>query len=117
MEAENSLLENLPITETTFFILLSLAGEARHGYGIMKDVEAISDARVRFSTGTLYGALQRLLRKGWIERLTVHQSPRSSDDRNQKHYAITQEGRDVLKAETERMRKLVFIAQVQRLGT
>ena len=50
-----------PLTEAVLLILMSLADHPRHGYSIMKDVEDVSDGRVRFSTGTLYGALRRLL--------------------------------------------------------
>ena len=58
-----------PMTETTYFILLSLAPGPSHGYAIMKDVQQLSQARVVLSTGTLYGALKRLLELGWIERV------------------------------------------------
>ena len=52
---------HLPLTETTFYILLSMAVERKHGYAILKDVEQLSKGRVVPSTGTLYGALSRLL--------------------------------------------------------
>ena len=54
-------MDMLPLTEPVLLILLSLAGEPRHGYSILKDVEQMSDGRVCLSTGTLYGALRRLL--------------------------------------------------------
>jgi DNA-binding PadR family transcriptional regulator len=57
-----------PITEPVLLILLSLATQPRHGYAILRDTEQISDGRVHLSTGTLYGALRRLLDDGWIER-------------------------------------------------
>ena len=53
-----------PPSEAVFLILTSLAGEPRHGYALLKDIEALSDGRVRLSTGTLYGALHRLLEAG-----------------------------------------------------
>jgi len=59
----------LPLTEPTFYILLSLAPEKRHGYAILKDVEALSNGNVSLSTSTLYGALGRLLDQGLIERV------------------------------------------------
>jgi hypothetical protein len=59
----------LPLTETTYFILLSLLPKPKHGYAIMKDVQVLSEERIVLSTGTLYGALKRLLDQGWIERL------------------------------------------------
>ena len=58
-----------PLTESVLLILLSLAGQPRHGYAILKDVEFLSNGRVMLSTGTLYGAIQRLLANGWIERV------------------------------------------------
>jgi DNA-binding PadR family transcriptional regulator len=61
--------EYLPLTETSFFILVSLATAPKHGYAIMKEVEAMSEARVLLATGTLYSALRRMLDDGWIERL------------------------------------------------
>src|SRR4051794_9827567 len=57
-----------PLTETVFLILSSISAEPRHGYAIMQDVEAMTNGRVRLSTGTLYGALRRLLDAGLIRR-------------------------------------------------
>ena len=57
----------LPLSEPVLLVLLSLAEQPRHGYSILQDVERMSDGRVVLSTGTLYGALQRLLRQGWID--------------------------------------------------
>jgi DNA-binding PadR family transcriptional regulator len=102
--------ENLPLTETMYYILLSLANEPRHGYRIMKDVEQLSEARVKFSTGTLYGALKRLLERRWIERLTVDDLDPPLDERNRKSYALTHLGKQVLEAEIHRLRKLVQLA-------
>ena len=55
---------NLPLTETTFFIMLSLASKPKHGYAIMKEVETLSRGNVQLRTGTLYGAIKRLLGGG-----------------------------------------------------
>ena len=57
MEAQ----EYLPLTETSLFIILSLATAPKHGYAIMKEVEAMSEKRVVLATGTLYSALRRML--------------------------------------------------------
>jgi DNA-binding PadR family transcriptional regulator len=102
-------LENLPLTEATFFILLSLAPEPRHGYAIMKEVQTLSDNRVILSTGTLYGALKRLLDQSWIERVD---DLTNETDRERKAYALTNLGRRILKAETARLQKLAAIAQL-----
>ena len=102
-----------PLSEATLFILLSLAPGPRHGYAIMKDVQMLSDDRIVLSTGTLYGAIKRLLEQGWIERAD---DPEPNDtDRERKAYALTQTGRRILKAEVERLQKLV--ATARRLQT
>ena len=99
----------LPLTEVTYFILLSLSPGPRHGYSIMKDVRYLSEDRVILSTGTLYGALKRLLEQHWIERVD---DPEPNDtDRERKAYALTQTGRRILKAEVERLQKLIATAR------
>jgi DNA-binding PadR family transcriptional regulator len=107
----NGIRFQLPLREPTFFILLSLSPGPRHGYAILKEVEAWSEGRVRLSTGTLYGAIKRLLDDGWIRR--VDDPLPSSGERERKAYALTDLGRRVLNAEIERIRKLVAVAQVQ----
>ena len=89
-------------------ILLSLADQPKHGYAIMKDVEEVSDGRVRFSTGTLYGALRRLLESGWIDRF-------EEDDasRDRVAYRLTTAGRKRLQAETVRMKTLARLASLR----
>ena len=99
---------NLPLREATFFILLSLATVPKHGYAIMKDVEALSDGRVSLSTGTLYGALKRLLEGGWVQRVEDEQD---DSGRERKAYSLTQLGKGILEAETARMQSLVAITQ------
>src|SRR5437868_4643130 len=87
-------LEFLPLTEPVLLILLSLAGQPRHGYSILKDVEEMSDGRVALSTGTLYGALRRLLEDRWIERFEEEESSRS-----RQAYRLTSQGRRNLQAD------------------
>ena len=98
----------LPLSETTFLILVSLGGGPKHGYAIMKEVEELSQHRVLLSTGTLYGAIKRLLADGWISRLDLPED--SNDGRDRKSYALTSHGRKVLRAETQRLRDLVDLA-------
>ena len=98
-------MEALPLTEPVLLVLLSLAEQPRHGYSILKDVEQISAGRVVLSTGTLYGALQRLLAQGWIERLREEDAPR-----DRRSYRLTAKGRKNLQAEIERMRHLTKLA-------
>jgi PadR family transcriptional regulator PadR len=113
MTSEHGAADILPLTETTFLILVSLSNEPRHGYAIMQDVESLSDGRVRFSTGTLYGALRRLLRDGWIQRVDASESPSLSDERNRKYYRLTKRGGQALEREIKRMGKLVRAASLR----
>ena len=107
----NDMLSNLPLREPTFFILLSLSPGPKHGYAILKETEALSEGRVKLSTGTLYGAIKRLLDGGWIRRVDDPLPPGTKRER--KAYALTEQGRRVLHAEIERLRKLVSVAQTQ----
>jgi DNA-binding PadR family transcriptional regulator len=101
----------LPLTETTFFILLSLAATPKHGYGIIKEVEAMSNGRVVLATGTLYSALRRMLEDDWIER--IEDDPPDSDGRERKLYKLTDFGRRILELETERLKTLVQLSSLQ----
>lgn len=100
--------KNLPLSEAVFFILLSLSPSPKHGYAIMKDVEALSNSQVSLSTGTLYGALKRLLDSGWIRRID---EDGNETGRERKAYVLTQLGKGILQAETARMQYLVIVAQ------
>ncbi len=95
--------KNLPLTETVYYVLLALY-EPGHGYAIMKRVEELSGGQVRLAAGTMYGAIENLLKKGLITAL-------ESGDPRRKVYAVTQMGRDVLKADCERMRALVGLTE------
>ncbi len=105
--------EYLPLTETSFFIILSLATAPKHGYAIMKEVEAMSEKRVVLATGTLYSALRRMLEDGWIERVVDNNS--EADNRERKLYQLTRRGRRILEAEISRLRKLVNLTQLHDL--
>ena len=98
-----------PLTEATFFILLSLSPAPKHGYAIMKEVKPLSDGRIVFTTGTLYGAIRRLLEQGWIKRVSDPEP--NPTDRERKSYALTDKGRKVVTAETERLRALLRTAE------
>jgi DNA-binding PadR family transcriptional regulator len=105
--------EYLPLTETSFFIILSLATAPKHGYAIMKEVEVMSENRVVLATGTLYSALRRMLEDGWIERV-MDNNPKI-DSRDRKLYQLTRHGRRVLEAEISRLRKLVNLTKLHDL--
>ncbi|SED76888.1 Transcriptional regulator PadR-like family protein [Streptomyces sp. 2131.1] len=85
--------------EPTLLLLTALADEPRHGYAIAREVETISGGRVRMRTGTLYGALERLLNEGLIE---VH-AEEVVDSRLRRTYTLTATGREVLAAEALRI--------------
>jgi len=102
---------NLPLREATFFIMLSLAQEPKHGYAIMKEVQVLSEGRIVLSTGTLYGAIKRLLDQSWIRR--VNESGATPSNRERKEYALTDLGWRVLKAEVERLNSLVTVARLR----
>src|SRR5690242_10704366 len=104
----NTVTEPLPLTEPVLLILLSLAGQPRHGYSILKDVEDMSDGRVVLSTGTLYGALRRLLDDDWIERFEEKES-----SRGRQAYRLTSQGRRNLQAEVSRMKHLTRLASLR----
>lgn len=91
---------NVALTEAVYYILLSLL-TPRHGYGIMQNAELLSGGRVKLAAGTLYGAINSLLEKGWIMGL-----PGEKDSRK-KEYVITENGKTVLQAELQRLRELV----------
>jgi len=96
------------LTEPVLLVLLSLAEQPRHGYSILKDVEQMSGGRVVLSTGTLYGALQRLLRQGWIERFEEDES-----SRDRRAYRLTSRGRRNLQSEVDRMRHISKLASLR----
>ncbi|WP_438289657.1 PadR family transcriptional regulator [Streptomyces sp. HUAS TT7] len=85
--------------EPTLLLLTALADEPRHGYAIAREVEAISGGRVKMRTGTLYGALERLLQQGLIE---VHKEE-VVDSRLRRTYTLTSPGRAALAVEAERI--------------
>ena len=101
-------METLPLTEPVLLILMSLAGQPRHGYSILKDVEHMSGGRVVLSTGTLYGALRRLLDEDWIERFEERES-----SRGRQAYRLTPQGRRNLQMEVDRMKHLTRLATLR----
>jgi len=101
-------METFALSEPVLLVLLSLAEQPRHGYAILKDIESMSDGRVRVSTGTLYGALQRLLDHGWIERVQEENTPR-----DRRTYRLTSRGRRNLQTEIERLRHLTRLASLR----
>jgi DNA-binding PadR family transcriptional regulator len=97
--------ETKSLTEPVLLILTSLADQPRHGYALIKDIEKLSDRRVRLSTGTLFGALRRLLENGWIDRFEQEDM-----SRGKQVYELTPEGLRQLQSELDRMRQLTRAA-------
>lgn len=93
-------LDNIALTETVYYILLSLSSPL-HGYGIMQKTQELSAGRVKLAAGTLYGALATLSEKGWICALPGDLSSRK------KKYEITDLGKEIVSNELERLRELV----------
>jgi DNA-binding PadR family transcriptional regulator len=98
------------LTEAVLYILLSLYTPL-HGYGIMQKVDELSHGRVNLGAGTLYGAINTLLDKGWITPLA------GEADSRRKEYAITKEGREVVAIELIRLQELLDNGRMVTGGT
>ena len=104
----------LPLTPAVLQILLALADEERHGYGIMQEVEARTGGETRLGPGTLYGSIKRMLADGLIEESDDRPDPEMDDERR-RYYRITGFGRRVAGAEAERLASLVSTAAAKKL--
>ncbi|WP_047151165.1 PadR family transcriptional regulator [Aneurinibacillus tyrosinisolvens] len=93
--------KHLPLTETVYYILLALV-EPAHGYLIMQKVEELSGGQVRMAAGTLYGAIENLVKLKFIQ-------PVASEDSRRKVYAITNKGLDILRLDLERMKHMINV--------
>lgn len=100
----------LPLTPAAFHILLSLAGEDRHGYAIIQDVLARTGGDVRLSAGTLYRSIQRMLEQELLVEIDERPAPEQDDERR-RYYRITPLGEEVARAEARRLSELVRLAQ------
>jgi len=97
--------KNLPLTETVLYILLALK-EPMHGYLIMQKVEELSNGNVRIAAGTLYGAIENLLKLKFIR-------PVESEDKRRKVYVRTKSGDEILLLDIKRMKHIVEISEIQ----
>ena len=95
------------MSEQAYFVLLALADEPRHGYGIVQHVTELSDGEVRLGAGTLYGVLDRAGDAG----LVAASGEVVVDGRTRRYYRLTDEGRAALTAETARLRDLARRAE------
>lgn len=98
-----------PLTESYFYILLCLYQGEKHGYGIMQETARITQGRVKIGSGTMYGAVGNMMKRGWI---TETDNP--ADDRK-KLYRLTAEGRRIFEDELGRLEELVDNAR-QMMG-
>ena len=97
----------LPLTETTYLVLVALI-EPGHGYAIMQKVEELSEGNVRIAAGTMYGAIENLMKLKWNKSVP-------SEDKRRKVYQITEDGMEILKEESKRLRGMVTIADTYKL--
>jgi DNA-binding PadR family transcriptional regulator len=104
-----------PIGHSDFHILLALADQERHGYGIMQEVEARSEGAVRLGPGTLYGAIKRMLAAGLIEESAKRPVAEDDDERRRCYYRLTSLGCEAATEEAQRLAELVRIAKSKRL--
>ena len=93
-------LDNFALTEAVYYILLSLYSPL-HGYGIMQKVDDLSSGRVKLAAGTLYGAINTMLERGWIRALPGEKNSRK------KEYKITPSGKNIVTNELNRLRELI----------
>lgn len=97
--------KNIPLTEALFYILLSVR-RPNHGYGIIQEVERLTEGRVTLGPGTLYGAIQSMTARGWIRIYSEE-----TDSRRKKEYVITDLGRKVFAQEKRRLEELLRNAE------
>ena len=96
----------LPLTPLAFQVLLALADQDRHGYGIIREVDTRTDGLIHLRSGTLYTLLQRLLAEGLILESAERPDP-EDDDQRRRYYAVTEFGRAVLTAEARRLESAI----------
>ncbi len=99
----------------TFHILVALAGEDRHGYGIIQDIAARTGGKIRLSPGTLYRSIQRLLEQGFIEETDERPAPELDDERR-RYYRITRAGEKAVRQEAGRLAEMVRLAKASGLA-
>jgi DNA-binding PadR family transcriptional regulator len=105
----------LPLPPATFHILLALAEDDRHGYGIIQDVAARTDGALKLSAGTLYRSIQRMLEQGLLVEVQERPAPELDDERR-RYYRITPFGRTVAKAEARRLAQMLKLARASGLA-
>jgi DNA-binding PadR family transcriptional regulator len=102
------------MTTPVFHILLALAEQERHGYGIILEIERRTEGAVRLGTGTLYTAIKRMLDRGLIEESEERPDPELDDERR-RYYRLTSRGREAVVQEARRLERLVSQARDKKL--
>jgi DNA-binding PadR family transcriptional regulator len=105
----------LPLTPPVFHILLALADEDRHGYGIMQDVARQTSGALQLGPGTLYGCLKRMLAAGLVEEAGERPDP-ALDDERRRYYRMTASGKRAARAEAQRLAGAVTVAMTRLAG-
>ncbi len=100
---------SLPLQPRDYLILLALADGERHGYGLIKEIENLTEGGVRMDPANLHRALQRLVRDGWVQDLG--RLPAAEERR--RYYAITEAGTRLARAEAARLDKLSAVARTR----
>ena len=103
-----------PLPSTAFQILLALADEDRHGYGIMRQVEVQTAGTIRLGPGTLYGSIKTLLEAKLIEELEERSAPDLGGDRR-RYYRLTAGGRQLAVEEASRLATTLRVARAKRI--
>jgi DNA-binding PadR family transcriptional regulator len=103
----------LPLKTQWFHVMLSLAGEDQHGYGIMQEVLERTEGKVRLWPATLYGSIKRLIEAELIEESDERPAP-ELDDARRRYYRLTAFGRRVLNAECDRLQELVRSIRIKQ---
>jgi DNA-binding PadR family transcriptional regulator len=98
--------EKRTLPQAAIHIMLAIGPGERHGYAIMREIEALTEGRVRVGPGTLYANIRRLLGEGLIEETDERPDPELDDERR-RYYRLTAAGRAVVTAEVERLGSLV----------
>lgn len=97
--------DSLPLTPAQFYILLALAEQDLHGYGIMQSVKTRTEGSIRIGPGTLYSAIDRMIERGWIEETDSPDA--TKDDERRRYYHLTDFGMRVAQAEARRLASTV----------
>lgn len=103
-----------PLTPAVFHILLALADGEKHGYAIMKEVEAQTGGKIKMGPGTLYGSIKRMLSAGLIEEADERPDP-ALDDERRRYYRLSSLGQKVLRAESKRLEQAVNVARQKQV--